>query len=259
MIHCRDVHKQFGSVPILRGVDLTLAPGRVTAIVGPNAAGKSTLIRCILGLSRPDRGEIRLADGRDVRLPAARAAIGYMPQLPSFPENLTGHEVLAMLDALRPGVQPDRTLLDRFQLAEQLDKPVRTLSGGTRQKLSAVIAFRYRPSLLVLDEPTAGLDPLASSVFKSAIVAARDSGMTILLTTHVVAELAVLADDVAFLLDGSMRFAGPVAELLQYTAAATLDEALTTLMLPAAVNVPAASLHSPDVAPVLRLVRESRV
>ena len=243
MIRVHDVVKSFGALPVLRGVNLVLAPGRVTAIVGPNAAGKSTLIRCILGLVRQTSGTLTLADGRDARLPASRASLGYMPQQPSFPDNLTGHEVLAMLDALRPNVVPDSTLLERFQIAEQLHKPVRTLSGGTRQKLSAVIAFRYRPSLLILDEPTAGLDPLAASVFKSAIVAARDAGATILLTTHVVAELAALADDIAFLMDGVIPFAGPVAELLRETEAASLDEALVTLMQSPAANIPVAALQ----------------
>jgi Cu-processing system ATP-binding protein len=238
MIHLENVHKRYGALPVLRGVDLALTAGRVTAIVGPNAAGKSTLIRCILGLSSPDLGRITLADGRDVRIPAARAAIGYMPQQPHFPENLTGHEVLAMIDALRPDVAPDNTLLEHFRVAGQLDKPVRTLSGGTRQKLSAVIAFRYRPSLLILDEPTAGLDPLASSVFKAAVVAARDAGVTILLTTHVVAELAVLADEIAFLHDGTIRFAGPIDALLRDTGMPTLDEALTALMLAPVASVP---------------------
>jgi Cu-processing system ATP-binding protein len=252
----REVHKRFGSLLVLRGVTLELAPGRVTAIVGPNAAGKSTLIRCILGLTRPDRGSITLADGRDVRLPAARAAVGYMPQQPSFPENLTGHEVLAMLDALRPDVVPDNTLLERFQVAAQLDKPVRTLSGGTRQKLSAVIAFRYRPTVLILDEPTAGLDPLAASVFKSAVVAARDAGTTILLTTHVVAELAALANDIAFLLDGAIQFAGSVRSLLDSTGAATLDGALTLLMQSPAEQVPAAALQADGERSPVRVVRE---
>ncbi|MDZ7632867.1 MAG: ABC transporter ATP-binding protein [Gemmatimonadaceae bacterium] len=223
---------------------LELAPGRVTAVVGPNAAGKSTLIRCILGLVRPDLGSITLPDGRDVRLPAAHAALGYMPQQPSFPENLSGHEVLAMLDALRADVVPDSTLIERFQLTAQLDKPVRTLSGGTRQKLSAVIAFRYRPTVLILDEPTAGLDPLAASAFKSAVVASRDAGTTILLTTHVVAELAFLADDIAFLLDGSIRFAGSVGSLLENTGVSSLDGALSQLMMSASSKTPDAKLHS---------------
>jgi Cu-processing system ATP-binding protein len=255
MIHFRDVHKHFGSVPVLRGIDLALSPGRVTAIVGPNAAGKSTLIRCILGLTRPDRGSITLDDGRDVRRPEARAAIGYMPQSPSFPENLTGHEVLAMLDALRADVTPDGTLLEHFQLAGQLEKPVRALSGGTRQKLSAVIAFRYRPTLLVLDEPTAGLDPLAASVFKAAVIAARDAGATIVLTTHVVAELAVLADDIAFLLDGRMRFAGSVGRLLAATDAATLDQALTILMQSPVDTIPPAALMHGEPAAQVRMMR----
>lgn len=256
MMQVSDVHKRFGALMVLRGVTLALQPGRVTAVVGPNAAGKSTLIKCILGLTRPDRGSITLADGRDVRQPAARAALGYMPQQPSFPENLTGHEVLAMLDALRPDVVPDDTLLERFQVAAQLDKPVRTLSGGTRQKLSAVIAFRYRPTVLILDEPTAGLDPLAASVFKSAVVAARDAGATILLTTHVVAELAALADDIAFLLDGSTRFTGSVRSLLDETGAPTLDVALTTLMQSPAAAIPPAALQAPGDRSPVHVVRE---
>ena len=226
----RAVRKQFGALAVLRGVELTLRSGRVTAVVGPNAAGKSTLIRCILGLTRPDSGGITLSDGRDVRDPATRSAIGYMPQLPSFPENLTGAEVLEMLDGLRPDVTPDTSLLEALALGPQLDTPVRALSGGTRQKLSAVIAFRYRPTILVLDEPTAGLDPLAAATFKAAVGAARDAGATILLTTHVVAELAALADDVAFLFDGTIQFSGPVIELLRETGATALDDALAALM-----------------------------
>jgi Cu-processing system ATP-binding protein len=258
MIRFHEVTKQFGANLVLRGIDLLLAPGRVTAIVGPNAAGKSTLIRCILGLTRPDSGSITLSDGRDVRLPAARAGIGYMPQIPSFPGNLTGHEVLAMLDALRPDVIPDETLLERFALATQLDKPVRTLSGGTRQKLSAVIAFRYRPTLLVLDEPTAGLDPLAASVFKQAVMAARDAGATVLLTTHVVAELAVLADDIAFLLDGAIGFAGSIPALLDRTGRTSLDDALTALMQSPVSEIPVAAVSPESTTPRLQVVRERR-
>lgn len=258
MITITDVRKRFGTLDVLRGVQLAFTPGRVTAIVGPNAAGKSTLIRCILGLTRPDSGRITLPDGRDVRLPAARAGIGYMPQVPSFPGNLTGHEVLAMLDALRPDVVPDGALLEHFHLAAQLGKPVRTLSGGTRQKLSAVIAFRYRPTLLVLDEPTAGLDPLSTSVFKAAVMAARDAGTTVLLTTHVVAELSVLADDIAFLLDGGIRYAGSVEALLQRSGARTLDEALTTLMQSPIEEIPPAALSAAGTDTRITLVKEAR-
>jgi Cu-processing system ATP-binding protein len=243
VIRLADVHKRFGALQVLRGVDLALAPGRVTAVVGPNASGKSTMIKCVLALATPDRGTITLADGRDVREPDARRVVGYMPQAARFPENLTGHEVLAMLDALRPEVVPDDTLLDRFALAAQLDKPVRTLSGGTRQKLSAVVAFRYRPRLLVLDEPTAGLDPLATGIFKAAVLAARDAGTSVLLTSHVVAELEAMADDVAFLLDGTIRFAGPVASLLERTGERSLEAALAALMRHPADAIPEAALH----------------
>lgn len=257
MIRLADVHKRFGALQVLRGVDLALAPGRTTAVVGPNASGKSTMIKCVLGLATPDRGTITLPDGRDVRDPDARRVIGYMPQAARFPENLTGHEVLAMLDALRPEVAPDDTLLDRFGLAAQLGKPVRTLSGGTRQKLSAVVAFRYRPQLLVLDEPTAGLDPLATGIFKAAVLAARDAGTSVLLTSHVVSELEAMADDVAFLLDGTIRFAGPVPALLARTGQRSLEEALASLMRPPADAIPEAALVAAR-EPRMRVVNGDR-
>ena len=162
--------KAFGRLAALRGVDLAIAPGRVTAVVGPNAAGKSTLIKSVLGLVRPDAGRITVLGQPVGRDPAYRHAIGYMPQAPRFPDNLTGREVLDLLADLRQDEASGEELLRRFRLDDEvLAKPVRTLSGGTRQKLNAVVAFRHRPPLLVLDEPTASLDPVASGVLKEAV------------------------------------------------------------------------------------------
>ena len=121
-----------------------------------------------------------------------------------------------------------------------------------------MIAFRYRPTPLVLSEPTAGLDPLSSSVFKAAVKTARDAGTTVPLTTHVVAKLAVLADDIAFLLDGAIRFAGPVPVLLELTRKTALEEALMTLMQSPLDDIPAAALSAANDAQRIRIVLEPR-
>lgn len=227
----RGLTKRFGKLEVLRGVDLEVRPGRVTGLVGPNAAGKSTLIKSILGLVRPDAGELQVL-GQPVNGDERyRHRIGYMPQAARFPDNLTGHEVLAMVRDLRgPAATPDLTLLDRFELGPELAKPIRTLSGGTRQKLSAVVAFLFRPELLILDEPTAGLDPIASGSFKEHLESAQAAGASILLASHTLSELETLAEDIVFLLEGQVRFHGPVRHLMERTGFANLERAVAALM-----------------------------
>ena len=231
VITARGVTKRFGRLEVLRQVDLEIPAGRITGLVGPNAAGKSTFIKSVLGLVRPDAGELQvlgqLVNG-DERY---RSRIGYMPQAAHFPENLCGAEVLAMIRDLRgPGAASDTALLDGFDLGPQLDKPIRTLSGGTRQKLSAALAFLFRPDLLILDEPTAGLDPIASGIFKEQLAAVRERGASILLASHTLSELEAHADDIVFLLDGRIRFHGPVAQLMERTGFANLERAVAALM-----------------------------
>ena len=232
MIEISALTKRFGTLEVLRGLDLRITRGRVTAIVGPNAAGKTTLIKSILGLTRPDAGAIRI-DGRDIigDGDAYRARIGYMPQAPRLPEHLTGAEVLAMLRDLRGADTPvDESLLDAFAMRGELGKQLRTLSGGTRQKVNAVAAFLFAPDLLILDEPTAGLDPMASAVLKDRILGARAAGATFIITSHIMSELEELADDVAFLVEGRVRFAGAVGALKRETRQDNLERAVAQMM-----------------------------
>ena len=231
MIDVIGLDKHFGTLHVLRALDLRIARGRVTAIVGPNGAGKTTLIKSLLGLVHPDAGSIRIKDtmvNGDVRY---RAGIGYMPQIVRFPENLSGRDLIALLTHLRgAAVARDEELIDAFALGEHLSKPVRTLSGGTRQKINALLAFLFRPELLVLDEPTAGLDPLSSSLLKDRILAARGVGGTVVLTSHVMSELEELADDVAFLVDGRVAYIGTLFDLKHMTNQSNLERAIAVMM-----------------------------
>ncbi len=223
--------KRYGSLDVLRGVDLEPVAGRVTAVLGPNGAGKTTLLKVILGLVRADEGVVEVSGqrvGDDARY---RHGLGYMPQLPRFPGNLSARELTEMLDDLRSFTgDPDEELLDAFSLRGELNKPFRTLSGGTRQKVNAALAFRYRPSLLVLDEPTASLDPVAARSLKDKVRRERDRGRTILLTSHDLGQVQALADDVVFLLDGTVRFCGTLTRLLALTGHTDLEGAIATLM-----------------------------
>jgi len=231
VIRIAGLRKRFGQLEVLQGVDATFAAGRVTALVGPNAAGKTTLIKSILGLTRPDSGSITVNDSVVNGDVSYRRRIGYMPQIARFPGNLTGAELLSMLETLRTDVtSPDRRLIETFGLEPELDKQLRTLSGGTKQKLNAVAAFLFSPDVLILDEPTAGLDPRASSTLKDRILADRAAGRTFIVTSHVMAELEEVADDVIFLADGQVRFSGSLEGLKKTTRQVNLERAIAELM-----------------------------
>jgi Cu-processing system ATP-binding protein len=224
------LRKRFGRQDVLRGLAFEIPRGRITGLVGPNAAGKTTLIKCALALVRPDAGRLEVlgqAVNGDERY---RHQVGYMPQLARFPENLTGREVMAMIEDLRGAAPRDPVLLERFALSAHLDQPVRTLSGGTRQKLSAALAFLFRPELLILDEPTAGLDPVATGIFREELLRARARGAAILLASHTLAELEEVADDLLLLLEGQIRFHGTLEELRQLTGLARVERAVAALM-----------------------------
>jgi Cu-processing system ATP-binding protein len=231
MVEIRSLTKRFGRLTVLDNVDLALATNRVTAIVGPNAAGKTTLIKTILGLIRPDGGTV-LVDGKDIRDEVEyRSKIGYMPQIARFPENMCASDLFEMLTDLRgSSTKTDKQLVDAFELGSELSKPLKTLSGGTRQKVNGAMAFLFAPQLLILDEPTAGLDPVASGVLKARIARDRSQGRTFILTSHIMSELEELADDLVFLHDGHIEFVGPVDEIKSLTSQTNLERAVAAMM-----------------------------
>jgi Cu-processing system ATP-binding protein len=231
MIEVNQLEKRFGALQVLCGLDLDIGSGRVTAVVGPNGAGKTTLIKIILGLTRADSGSVHI-DGKPIGADDDyRSRIGYMPQIGRFPENLSALDLMALLRELRgAGGSVDEELIDRLRLGGELHKPIRTLSGGTRQKVNAVLAFLFRPEILILDEPTVGLDPISSGIVKDKILAERGAGRTVVLTSHIMSDLEELADDVAFLAEGRVGYAGTLFDLKRITRQNNLERAVAAMM-----------------------------
>ncbi|MFP5355018.1 MAG: ABC transporter ATP-binding protein [Gemmatimonadota bacterium] len=231
MVRARGLYKSYGRLQVLQGLDLDVEPGQVTAVIGPNASGKTTFNKILLGLVRADRGEVRidghLLDGSSTY----RAHIGYMPQAARFPENLCAYDVFRMLADIRGAAAGrDEQLVEEFELGPVLHTPIRVLSGGMRQRVNAALAFLFRPNLLLLDEPTAGLDPISSGTLKDKIRQERAAGRTFILTSHVLSELEELSDRIAFLLDGRVQFSGTQGELKSLTGESTLERAIAHLM-----------------------------
>jgi len=232
-IALRGVHVTRGRAgAVLRGVDLDIAPARLTGIVGPNGAGKTTLLKMLVGLVHPTAGRIEIGGteiGRDARY---RGRIGYMPQIASFPGNLTPRELFVMMRDLRGLETPvDEELVESFDLGPHMSKPMRALSGGTRQKVNACLALLFRPELVILDEPTASLDPRSSALFKDKLLSLRSAGTTTLIASHVMSELEEICDDIVCLLDGAAHYVGTVDALRAMTHQATLERAVASLMI----------------------------
>lgn len=226
------VGKRYGALWALRHVDCTFHAGEVVMLIGPNASGKTTLIKSLLGLVSPTEGRI-MVNGEVIGSdPAYRKAIGYMPQISQFPATLTIGQLLEMMADIRElgKDQLEDSLVEELGLTAQLDKRLSTLSGGTKQKVSAVLALRTRPGILVMDEPTAGLDPVSSKRVLQRAAAVRDAGGTVLITSHLMEEVESLADRVAYLEDGTLKFLLPVREILERTGAKRVSEALPRML-----------------------------
>jgi len=231
MVQIDRLDKRFGSLQVLKDLSLRINRQEITAIIGHNGSGKTTLIKIILGLTRADSGRLFI-DGQMINADwLYRERIGYMPQVACFPENLTGWEVLNMLKDLRGNPSDiDEELIEAWHMESELNKRIRTLSGGNKQKVSAVIAFLFKQELIILDEPTAGLDPIASSILKDKIISERDKGTTFILTSHIMSEIDSLADNIAFLFDGGVEVIGKKEEILLQSGQNTLERAIAHLM-----------------------------
>src|SRR5215467_11919040 len=183
MIIATNITKRFGKLKALDNVSVNCGKGECIALIGPNGSGKTTLIKTILGMVVPDSGFITFNGKNILHDWRYREFIGYMPQIGRYPENMTIGQVLGMMKDIRKKKDPaqlDEELIHAFELDKILGKRMRTLSGGTRQKVSASLAFLFSPDVLILDEPTAGLDPVASEILKEKIKKEKLKGKLIL-------------------------------------------------------------------------------
>lgn len=218
MIHVSGLHKRFGKTVALNDVGLELRAGECVALIGPNSCGKTTLIKSILGMVLPDKGEI-VFNGKPIYQDVEyRRQIGYMPQIGRYPDNMTVEQMIAMIKALRQHKgETDTTLPERFNLKEHFQKRIHTLSGGTIQKVSATIAFLFSPMVLILDEPTAGLDPVSAEILKEKIIEEKKKGKLILITSHQLSELDEMISSVVFMQEGRIIFHHTLEELKRET------------------------------------------
>ncbi len=231
LLRIQHISKTFGRLRVLNDVSLGGQPGQAIAIVGPNGSGKTTLIKCMLGLVRPDSGTVFFGNTPVNADANYRRRLGYMPQIGRYPDNmLVGHLFEMMRDLRRDATTTDDELLQVFRLHDIFHKPMRTLSGGTRQKVSAALAFLFAPQVLILDEPTAGLDPLASEILKEKIAREKQNNRLFLITSHIMSDLDELATHILYLVEGQVVFFKPLPELKAETGQERLGRAIAHLM-----------------------------
>ncbi|MDH5366174.1 MAG: ABC transporter ATP-binding protein [Cyclobacteriaceae bacterium] len=230
MIEITDLYKRFGKVKVLDGVSLEINGGGVFAVLGPNGSGKTTLIKSILGMVIPQAGAIHVNEQHVKGQWQYREDINYLPQIARFPENLSVKELIGMIKNLRGKKANDDALIELFGLEEFMDKKLGNLSGGTKQKVNLVLTFMFDCPLLILDEPTTGLDPVSLIHLKELIQKEKEAGKTILITTHIMDFVDSMADEIVFLLEGNIYFKGTVAELKKKSSKNELEHAIATIL-----------------------------
>ena len=232
MIIASNLTKRFGKLKALDDVSVTCNKGECIALIGPNGSGKTTLIKCILGMVVPDKGFITF-NGKNIHHDwEYRKDLGYMPQIGHYPENMTIEQVIKMIKNIRKQYNTvfDEELIGQFQLHKIFKKRMRTLSGGTRQKVSASLAFLFNSDVLILDEPTAGLDPLSAEIFRKKINAEKQRGKLILITSHILSDLDELVTEVIYMQEGKVLFHKGIETLRQETGEERLAKAIARIM-----------------------------
>ncbi len=230
MVSIQNLHKKFGKNQVLSGVDLDINQGGIFAILGPNGSGKTTLIKSILGMVIPSSGEISVLGKSIKKNSAYRHQIDYLPQIANFPSNLRVKELIRMIKDLRGNTSEDLRLIEVFKLEPFLDKKLGNLSGGTKQKVNIVLTFMFDSPLIILDEPTTGLDPISLIRLKDLINVEKGKGKTILITSHIMSFVEEVSDEIVFLLEGKIYFKGPIDKLKTQTKQADFEHAIASIL-----------------------------
>ena len=231
MIEIKNIYKKFGKLEVLNDINLSFKKGECIALIGPNGCGKTTLIKSILGMVIPSKGDILFNKKSILKEFKYREQIGYMPQIGRYPDYMTVGQIIEMIKKIRNSDQVlDEDLVHAFELEKIVDKQMRTLSGGTTQKVSATLAFLFNPEVLILDEPTAGLDPLASEILKEKIIKEKEKGKLILITSHLLSELDDLITQIIYMQDGTVHFHQTIADLLESTNEQKISKAIAKIL-----------------------------
>lgn len=231
MIEIKNIYKKFGKLEVLNNINLSFKKGECIALIGPNGCGKTTLIKSILGMVIPTKGDILFDQKSILKEFKYRENIGYMPQIGRYPDYMTVGQIIEMIKKIRNSEQVlDEDLIKSFELEKLVDKQMRTLSGGTTQKVSATLAFLFNPEVLILDEPTAGLDPLASEILKDKIIKEKEKGKLILITSHLLSELDDLITQIIYMQEGTVHFHQTIDDLLQSTNEQKISKAIAKIL-----------------------------
>ncbi len=230
MIDIQHISKNFGKFKVLDDINLTCSKGECIALIGPNGCGKTTLIKSILGIVLPSKGDIVFMGQNIANSFQYREHIGYMPQIGRYPDNMTIGQIIEMMKEIRKSSAPDEALLHQFHLKTLFDKKMRTLSGGTTQKVSATLAFLFNPDVLILDEPTAGLDPLSADILKEKIIEEKQKGKLILITSHLLSELDDLITQLIYMQDGKIRFHKTIEALKRETGEEKISKSISMML-----------------------------
>ena len=232
MIRVEHITKKFRKLLALNDINVQFEKGQVISLIGPNGSGKTTLIKAVLGMIKADRGKIFFNDELINGDPSYRSQIGYMPQIGRYPDNMKVGQLFKMLRNIRnvPEDKIDEELIEKFDLKKIFDKPMRTLSGGTRQKVSAALAFLFDPDVLILDEPTAGLDPLSSEILKEKILNEKSKNKLILITSHILSDLDELTTHIMYMQEGKLEFFKVIEQLREETGELKLGKAIARIM-----------------------------
>lgn len=233
MIRIEQISKSYGKIEVLRRISVQFELGQSIAILGPNASGKTTLIKTILGMVKPDGGDIYF-DGQDIQQSRFYLKqLGYMPQIGRYPDHMRVGQVIDLMQSLRASIdQPivDDDLIQEFELEDIYNKPMYTLSGGTRQKLGAALAFLFDPPVLILDEPTASLDPISREVMQEKLIQVKESGKLLIITSHILSELEDIVSHVFYLSEGQQLFFFSIEEIRHLTNEYKLSKAITKMV-----------------------------
>ena len=232
MIEIKNLTKKFNKFTALNQVNIRFNEGHSVALIGPNGCGKTTLIKCILGLNVVEDGDILVNNESVKEHYLYRKNIGYMPQIGRYPENMTIAQTIQMIKDTRKVSENelDTELLEAFELKSIFDKKMRTLSGGTTQKVSAVLAFLFNPRIIILDEPTAGLDPLASEILKNKIIKEKNKGKLIIITSHLLSELDDIVSEIVFMNEGKVIVHQSVEELMNERKTEKISESIISIL-----------------------------